>query len=120
MAKELVPPSQIEQVARRFKLLSEPVRLVLLNHLHTRGETNVQDLVEATGYQQANVSKHLLLMAREGLLHRRKEGLNVYYAIDDPTVSGLCMLVCSNLRPEAGNPKSETPDPKRSGVSKPE
>ncbi len=98
MAKELVPPSMIEMAARRFKLLSEPVRLELLNRLQVSGEMNVQELVEATGYQQANVSKHLLLMAREGVLSRRKEGLNVYYGIEDPSISGLCMLVCGQLR----------------------
>lgn len=91
----------IEQVARRFKLLSEPVRLELLNQLQVRGALSVQELVEATGHQQANVSKHLLLMAREGLLSRRKEGLNVYYDIEDPTVSGLCVLVCSRIRQES-------------------
>lgn len=100
MAKELVPLQMIEQAARRFKLLSEPVRLELLNHLQSKGEMNVQELVDATGQQQANVSKHLLLMAREGILRRRKEGLNVYYAIEDPTISGLCMLVCGRLRQE--------------------
>lgn len=100
MAKELVPPQLLDQTARRFKLLSEPVRLELLNHLQVRGEMNVQELVDATGQQQANVSKHLLLLAREGVLHRRKEGLNVFYRIDDPTISGLCMLVCGRLRQE--------------------
>jgi DNA-binding transcriptional ArsR family regulator len=93
----------LEQAARRFKLLSEPVRLELLNQLQVRGEMNVQELVDATGHQQANVSKHLLLMAREGVLRRRKEGLNVYYGIEDPTISGLCMLVCGRLRQENGS-----------------
>ena len=100
MARELVPPSMLEQVARRFKLLSEPARLDLLNHLQIRGEMQVQELVDATGYQQSNVSKHLLLMAQEGVLRRRKAGLNVYYSIDDPTISGLCMLVCGRLQQE--------------------
>jgi ArsR family transcriptional regulator len=94
MAKELVPPVLLEQAARRFKLLSEPAQL------QVRGEMNVQELVDATGLQQANVSKHLLLLAREGILRRRKEGLNVYYTIEDPTISGLCMLVCGRLQQE--------------------
>lgn len=100
MPKELLPPPMIEQVARRFKLLSEPVRLELLNQMQVHGEMSVQELVDATGYQQANVSKHLLLMAREGILNRRKEGLNVFYGIEDPTISGLCMLVCGRLQQE--------------------
>ena len=97
MKMELIPQPLREQVAQRFKLLSEPVRLQLLNLLHVRGEMNVQQLVAATGQQQANVSKHLRQMADGGLLSRRRDGLYVYYAIDDPSLSGLCMLVCSQL-----------------------
>ncbi len=97
---ELIPDPQIERAAQRFKLLSEPVRLELLNHLQKEGEMAVNELVDATGHQQANVSKHLGLMAREGLVSRRKEGLYVYYRISDPTLSALCMLVCGQLREE--------------------
>ena len=100
MTKDLVPAPMIDLAARRFKLLSEPARLELLNQLQAHGEMSVQELVDATRFQQANVSKHLLLMAREGILNRRKEGLNVYYSIEDPTISGLCMLVCGRLRQE--------------------
>ena len=98
---DIVPRSLLEEAAQRFKLLSEPVRLELLNHLHAAGEMPVQALVDATGHNQANVSKHLLLMARSGLLHRRQEGLYVYYSIKDPTIQSLCLLVCSRLQQEA-------------------
>ena len=101
MSHDLVPQEKIAQAARRFKILSEPVRLELLNQMQQNGEMTVSALVEATGHQQANVSKHLGLMAREGLLSRRKEGLYVYYKISDPTLSALCMLVCGRLRQEA-------------------
>ena len=100
MSKELLPEPLIEKVAQRFKVLSEPIRLQLLNQLQTNGEMNVQELMEATGHRQATVSKHLGLMAREGILKRRKEGLHVYYDISDPSISGLCMLVCARLREE--------------------
>ena len=94
----LIPRALLQEAATRFKLLGEPVRLELLNHLHAHGEQTVQALVEATGYAQANVSKHLLQMARAGLLHRRKDGLHVYYAIQDPTLHSLCLLVCTQLQ----------------------
>jgi ArsR family transcriptional regulator len=102
MADTLIPKKQLEDAARRFKVLSEPVRLELLNQLQQNGEMTVGELVDATDHQQANVSKHLGMMAREGLLARRKEGLYVHYKISDPTLSALCMLVCNRLRDEAG------------------
>ena len=70
MSDKMIPQEMINRAAQRFKLLSEPVRLELLNQLNQRGEMAVYELVEATGHQQANVSKHLGLMAREGLLHQ--------------------------------------------------
>ena len=96
----LVPSEHMEAAARRFKLLREPVRRELLNQLQQHGEMAVNELVEATGYRQANVSKHLGLLADENLVARRKEGLYVYYRISDPTLSALCMLVCGRLREE--------------------
>ena len=101
MKDTLVPKVFLEKAARRFKLLSEPVRLELLNQLHVKGEMTVQQLVEATGHQQANVSKHLGQMAEADLLARRKEGLYAIYSIQDPTLSAICMLVCARLREEA-------------------
>lgn len=100
MDNALVPESQLKRAARRFKLLSEPVRLELLNQLQQHDEMAVNELVEATGYRQANVSKHLGLLADENLVARRKEGLYVYYRISDPTLSAMCMLMCGRLREE--------------------
>jgi ArsR family transcriptional regulator len=34
------------------------------------------------------------------MVARRKEGLNVYYRITDPTIFQLCELVCSGLEAE--------------------
>jgi len=101
MTQTLVPLDLLQQAARRFQLLGEPVRLEILNLLHLHGEMNVQDLVAATGQQQANVSKHLRLLSDAGLVVRRKEGLFAYYRIDDPSLSALCLLVCSQLRETA-------------------
>ena len=101
MATELVPRPLLALAAERFRLLGEPVRLELLNHLHVHGERNVQELVEATGQSHANVSKHLRHMAEVGLVERRKEGLYAYYHVADPTLSGICLLVCGQLQREA-------------------
>jgi ArsR family transcriptional regulator len=97
----LVPADQIDAVARRFRLLGEPVRLRLLNVLADEGESTVGDLVEATDQRQANVSKHLGLMADENLLTRRRDGVYVYYSISDPTLSALCLLVSTQLKEDA-------------------
>ncbi len=102
MTQSFVPDDQIEAVARRFRVLGEPVRLELLSVLHEEGQRSVGELVEATGHRQANVSKHLGRMTEEGLVSRTREGVHVYYALDDATLSALCLLVATQLREENG------------------
>lgn len=86
----------LAMIARRFAVLSEPMRLRLLHALF-EGEKSVNTLVETTSGTQANVSRHLQTLADAGLLARRKEGLQVFYTIADPTIFPLCELVCGSL-----------------------
>lgn len=83
-------------IARRFAVLSEPMRLRLLHSLF-EGEKNVNTLVTLSGGTQANVSRHLGTLTDAGMLARRKEGLQVFYSIADPSIFQLCELVCSTL-----------------------
>lgn len=96
------PPSPaqdafLQLVADRFKLLSEPMRLRLIQAL-IDGEATVSSLVDRTGATQANVSRHLQTLAQAGILGRRKQGLNVYYRIEDKSILELCEHVCGGLR----------------------
>ena len=86
----------LEVVAHRFAVLAEPTRLRLIQALFD-GERNVGELVAATGGTQANVSRHLQTLTRGHVLSRRKEGLQVFYAIADPSIAKLCELVCGSL-----------------------
>jgi DNA-binding transcriptional ArsR family regulator len=91
-----MPDEALELVADRFKVLGDPVRLRILQALRG-GERSVGELVEATGIVQTNVSRHLQILLRAGLVGRRKEGLFVYYRVADPTVLQLCDVVCGSL-----------------------
>ncbi|NEO27648.1 MAG: helix-turn-helix transcriptional regulator [Kamptonema sp. SIO4C4] len=86
----------VQQLAEYFGILSEPMRLRILNLLRD-GEKCVQELVEATQTSQANVSKHLKVMLQAGVLSRRSEGTSAYYRVEDPLIFDLCNLVCNRL-----------------------
>ena len=86
-----------ELVARRFRLLAEPMRIRLLDRLRD-GEATVGELSAALAASQQNVSKHLGVLADAGLLGRRKEGNHVYYRIVDESVFALCEQVCGSLQ----------------------
>ena len=86
----------LQYVAKYFKALAEPMRLKVLNALQD-GEKNVSQLTEMSGGTQANVSKHLSLLAQYGLVKRESRGNCVYYSIADSSVYELCDLVCGQI-----------------------
>lgn len=96
---KLLSPMALELIASRFRALSEPVRLRLLNLL-MQDEHTVGRLVEASGSGQANVSKHLAVLRDAGMIGMRKEGLTTVCFIADPIVTELCGIMCSRLREE--------------------
>jgi DNA-binding transcriptional ArsR family regulator len=95
-----IPDEILSLMADKFRMLSDPTRLMILRALMTSGEQNVGQVVEATGSTQANISKHLKQLAAAGLIARRKEGLNVIYRLDDPVVEKICHLVCETILKE--------------------
>ena len=91
-----LPDDLIELIARRFRVLGEPMRIKLLDHLRKRPAT-VGELQTATASSQQNVSKHLGVLHDAGLLRRRKDGNFVRYEIADAGVFALCDEVCGGL-----------------------
>ena len=91
-----MPPEALEEVAGYFQVLAEPTRLRILNILR-EGERNVGDLAQMCGYTAANVSRHLPLMSKNGLVTREGRGTSVYYRFADESVYALCDLVCDNI-----------------------
>ena len=97
-------------VAARFRVLGDPTRLRILNVLMD-GERSVQDLVEATGLGQPNVSRHLALLRREKLVGRRADGNRALYRIEDASVVDLCQIVCDGLLDRLSQDLGSLPDP---------
>jgi DNA-binding transcriptional ArsR family regulator len=92
-----LPAPLVALIAERFRVLGEPMRIRLLDTLRD-GPATVLELQRATGASQQNVSKHLGLLLRSGLVNRRKEGNFSLYAIADEGVFELCEQVCGGLR----------------------
>ncbi len=96
MSKLPMTPEILELIAERFKALAEPARLAILQALRA-GERTVTDLVEETGFNQANVSKHLQLLLHAGIVARTRRGNLACYTIADEDVLALCEFVCGSL-----------------------
>ncbi len=94
--KRALSDEELEQIARHFRLLGEPMRLKILQVVCHKPHT-VSDIVAATDATQANVSKHLALLAAAGILKRERDGQCVYYGVKDELVIQLCDLVRARL-----------------------
>jgi DNA-binding transcriptional ArsR family regulator len=95
-----LPDLLADLIAQRFKVLSEPMRIKLLDRLRD-GAATVHELTEALAASQQNVSKHLGVLLQAGMVSRTKQGTSARYAIADPDVFTLCEQVCGGIRRQA-------------------
>jgi len=97
LAVHPLPPMLVELIAQRFRVIGEPMRIRLLDHLRT-GPASVGQVSEALGASQQNVSKHLGVLLQAGIVAREKRGNHAVYSISDESVFELCEQVCGGLR----------------------
>ena len=87
----------LDEIAEWLKAMADPTRLRIL-HAMQKGEKCVTDLLEGMECSQANVSKHLAILRKAGLVDCRREGSSVYYRIADQAVYEICGTVCDSLQ----------------------
>ncbi len=78
--------------ADMFKGLAHPVRVRILEVVAARDETPVADLVEVTGLEPANLSQHLAILRRHGLVVSERRASYVYYRLTTPVVAELLLV----------------------------
>ena len=71
--------------AEIFKALSHPIRLKIVECV-SKEEKSVGEIVKYVNAEASNVSRHLALLKKAGILSDRKEGLNIYYRLEIPCV----------------------------------
>ena len=91
----------LSRIAEVLKAMADPTRLKILHGL-AQGERCVSDILSVVGGSQANVSKHLSVLKRAGLVDCRRDGLNVFYRIIDAGVFTICRNVCDSLEVRIG------------------
>ena len=73
------------------------MRIRLLDALRD-GPLTINELTDALGAGQQNVSKHIGVLAQAGVVAREKDGNHVRCSIADESIFELCELVCGGLR----------------------
>ncbi|MFN4324820.1 MAG: ArsR/SmtB family transcription factor [Azonexus sp.] len=72
----------IELAARALKSIAHPLRLKILCVLGEE-EACVQEIVDAVGTSQSNISQHLAILREKGVLVTRKDANRVFYRVGD-------------------------------------
>lgn len=85
-----------DSVAELFALLSTPIRLKIICAV-CHGEKNVSELLAEIDTTQPNMSQHLAMLYRSGVLSRRREGKQIFYRLQSERVSTLCHAVCAQV-----------------------
>jgi ArsR family transcriptional regulator len=83
LARPRVVPETRNMTLEVLRALAHPLRLELVAHVAARGPVCSCHLEDAVGLSQPQISKHLTVLFRAGLLQRRREGRWVYYSIDE-------------------------------------
>jgi DNA-binding transcriptional ArsR family regulator len=94
MAKQSSEDQVFESVAELFGVLSTPIRLKIISAV-CNGEKNVSELLSQINTTQPNMSQHLSMLYRSGVLAKRREGTQIYYRLQSERVATLCRAVCT-------------------------
>lgn len=88
MAEELNLLSRDEDIdlaSRSLKAMSHPLRLKILCTLANQ-ELSVQEIVDAVGTSQSNISQHLAILRDKGIINSRKNANRVFYRVGDQRI----------------------------------
>lgn len=87
--------------AEILRAIAQETRLSILELLRD-GERCVCEIFPAINQEQSNVSRHLNMMQKAGILARRKDGLRIYYAVKHPEVLAIVGLAAAIMKNEVG------------------
>ncbi len=74
------------------RAMGNAVRLKILHSLRERSKS-VTEIIQETGYSQANVSRHLSVLRSVGVVDSERQGTAIQYSLTDPKVGEVCDLV---------------------------
>jgi DNA-binding transcriptional ArsR family regulator len=81
----------IEEASEAMQAMAHPLRLKILC-LVGANELNVQEIVDAVGTSQSNISQHLAILRDRGILLSRKDANKVFYRVEDPRILKMISL----------------------------
>lgn len=78
-----------ELQAEMAKVLANPTRLRILSRIGS-GEVAYGALLDDLGVSKANLSQHLAILRKGGVVAVRRDGVHVHYRLTHPEIKDLC------------------------------
>ncbi|MDI9333815.1 MAG: metalloregulator ArsR/SmtB family transcription factor [Cytophagales bacterium] len=91
--------------AELFSVLSTPIRLQILSAL-CDNDLSVSQILERVETTQPNLSQHLAILYRHGVIGKRKDGTQVIYSVESERAAMLCRAVVTQVAIELADPQS--------------
>ena len=82
--------------SKYFKAFGDPTRLRILGLLAAKEKT-VNEIVKEIGLSQPTISRHLGILREAAVVIDRREGQQVFYSLNRPSVSSCCTGFCDCL-----------------------
>ena len=74
------------------KALGHPLRIEVIDLLQDK-ELCFTDILEVTGGLKSNLSQHLSVMTKKGILKTRRDGQSTYFSLSSKKVAQACGLM---------------------------
>ena len=108
MEPKSIQDQVFDSVAELFSVLSTPIRLKIISAV-CQGEKNVSELLAEIDTTQPNMSQHLSMLYRSGVLAKRRNGTQMYYRLQSERVATLCRAVCTQVAIELDSDAAVAP-----------
>jgi DNA-binding transcriptional ArsR family regulator len=102
------PGRVFELAAELFAVLATPMRLRVLSALCVH-EKSVNELLAEINTTQPNLSQHLAVLYRSGVLAKRRVGTQIIYRVQSDKAVALCRSVCTQIAIELDEPDAMPP-----------
>lgn len=94
--------SQAKIRSEILKALAHPAR-VLIVHALTGGDRCVGELNALVDIDQSNISRHLAVLKRAGIIADRRDGMRVFYHLKAPCILKALKCAVEVMRNDASN-----------------
>ncbi len=109
-----VEKQRLVMKAEIFRAMGQPIRLRIIEMLFSN-EMQVGRIAVQLGTKAANISKHLTLLRKHGLIVARKEGPNIFYRGTIPDFLGFMWCAEKVVRQRLNDRKASNTDVSSSG-----